>query len=33
VHAFIDNFSRSILAWTVDDHLDPMNTRTLLDGA
>jgi transposase InsO family protein len=24
VHAVIDNFSRRILAWTVDDHLDPM---------
>jgi putative transposase len=31
VHAVIDNFSRRILAWTVADHLDPMNTRDVLN--
>jgi putative transposase len=33
VHAVIDNFSRRILAWTVADHLDPMNTRDVLNTA
>jgi transposase InsO family protein len=33
VHAVIDNFSRRILAWTVADHLDPMNTRDVLTTA
>jgi transposase InsO family protein len=31
VHAVIDNFSRRILAWTVADHLDPMNTCDVLN--
>ena len=30
LHAVIDNFSRRILAWTVADRLDPMNTRDVL---
>jgi hypothetical protein len=30
VHAVIDNFSRRVLAWTVADHLDPMNTHAVL---
>ncbi|HEY6398709.1 MAG TPA: DDE-type integrase/transposase/recombinase [Solirubrobacteraceae bacterium] len=33
IHAVIDNFSRRILAWTVADHLDPMNTRDVLTRA
>jgi hypothetical protein len=33
VHAVIDNFSRRILAWTVAGHLDPMNTRNVLNTA
>jgi putative transposase len=33
VHAVIDNFSRRILAWTVADRLDPMNTHAVLTGA
>jgi putative transposase len=33
VHAVIDNFSRRILAWTVADRLDPMNTHAVLVGA
>jgi transposase InsO family protein len=33
VHAVIDNFSRRILAWTVADHLNPMNTRDVLNTA
>ena len=33
VHAVIDNFSRKILAWTVADHLDPMNTHQVLTRA
>jgi len=30
LHAVIDNFSRRILAWTIADHLDPMNTCLVL---
>jgi len=30
LHAVIDNYSRRILAWTVADRLDPMNTRDVL---
>ena len=30
LHAVIDNFSRRVLAWTVADRLDPMNTRDVL---
>jgi transposase InsO family protein len=30
LHAVIDNFSRRILAWTIADHLDPMNTCFVL---
>ena len=30
LHAVIDNFSRRILAWTIADRLDPMNTRDVL---
>jgi putative transposase len=33
VHAVIDNFSRRILAWTVADRLDPMNTHDVLTRA
>jgi transposase InsO family protein len=33
VHAVIDNYSRRILAWTVADHLDPMNTHDVLSKA
>ncbi len=30
LHAVIDNFSRRILAWTIADRLEPMNTRDVL---
>ena len=30
IHAIIDNYSRRILAWTIADHLDPMNTCFVL---
>jgi putative transposase len=33
VHAVIDNFSRKILAWTVADRLDAMNTHAVLTTA
>ena len=33
LHAVIDNFSRRILAWTVADRLDPMNTCVVLERA
>jgi transposase InsO family protein len=33
VHAVIDNYSRRILAWTVANHLDAMNTHEVLERA